>query len=259
MIYNQDGTCYDYFDFSVCSYAGTGIWILCPNNYTVCYSYNYLDATCCLADGEYCSQDPTVSQATCVPGVYIPSGEPIVCGGIVCGDAGNLCCNDANIGPTCYDQVDYTCQPSNVGSVLCPKQDNTFLSACGRACYDPSVYTCCSNNLYQTGQPNPCNSSTPTHTPSPSVTPAPSPTSTHTASPSASTCNCGANDACCVDVNLGPTCYDRTLFNCTEGSDGLKLCGFINGHAAACSTICFDISNYQCCGGERLIQKSQAC
>jgi len=61
----------------------------------------------------------------------------------VCG-ASDKCCNDVNLGPTCYDPIDYSCFSTSGHSVLCSSSD----AACGSICYDPREYSCSDNAIH---------------------------------------------------------------------------------------------------------------
>jgi len=129
------------------------------------------------------------------------------CGDHIC-PSENQCCVDANLGPTCYDPLSYSCVN---GDTLCGKG----LGACGSVCYDEINYFCCDGTIKQNGQS--CTSS---------GTPCPSP-----------------NDESLV-CNVGQTCHEASEVSvcCNAGeslcSAGAEIAGgcFNNATQTCCSS-----------------------
>jgi len=65
------------------------------------------------------------------------AANPRSCAQVKCG--GGQCCNDALLGPICFDKVKYSCPTDNKGSQsLC----GSGLNVCSGVCFNPAEYSC---------------------------------------------------------------------------------------------------------------------
>jgi len=150
------------------------------------------------------------SIAVFVLALHILTVRGIQCGCSSCPD-GNECCNDAVMGPTCYDPTGYSCANNGASTFrLCGQG----LGACGGACYDTSNYFCCNGQIAQNGQS--CSGAT---TAAPTSSPT---TAAPTNAPSTTPCygddtviQCAAGTVCCGNGTIFPSCMT---------DDGSKKC-----------------------------------
>jgi len=137
-------------------------------------------------------------------------------------------CDDARMGPTCYDPQSNSCPSGSCGPILCGFQEHGPDGACGTICYDYHTYLCCDNTLYNIndttapcypGQPSTIINAEPTTTPTTQA-----PTSSPTSAPPANNCpgaagtagvNCSEGTTCCGYGTMTPSCLP---------ADGSKKC-----------------------------------
>jgi len=232
------GSCYNPTAFSCNFNQNFNSWILCPGTSSACFSTSGNTAICCDEDAT-CHVNSTTGNPFCMssPNNPPPNQTQVHCGRLTC-LPGELCCNDIEYGALCYSNTTDQCINNQH---LCSVNDS-FCANTG--CFDPSVYVCCQDSgliqqkIYGCPPANPCQP------------------------PSGVSCGpaiCGADNLCCMDVTLGPVCYNSSNFVCVGNE---VLCGCApngNCNMGACGTICYDANLYICCEGNQVSQRAIGC
>jgi len=131
--------------------------------------------------------------------LFFVSSRALPCGSRTCG-GDNACCNDATMGPTCYDPLDYVCTSNGVGGyALCGSGEQ----ACGAACFPPQNYHCSNGQLMQGQQSE--STAAPTSAPTTAAPANNCPGAANTAG-----INCAADSTCCGAGTITPTCINNT-------------------------------------------------
>jgi len=175
--------------------------------------------------------------------LYISSSTAVQCGSNSC-PSENECCNDAVMGPTCYDPSGYVCADNGASALRLCGQDE---GACGSICFDSGNYFCCNGQIYQNGQT--CVSAATTASP-----PTASPTAAQSKANQNTTCSgdeatwqiqCEPGTVCCGNGTLYPSCMvDDGTKQCCEWYLGAtqcnatEVCGGQEGPGASSYALC---------------------
>jgi len=191
-----------------------------------CYDKN--GYFCCFNSGEICLHTDQQCKDRCATSTT-PTSPPVketcISRAPLCPN-NTLCCDDAKLGPICYDPTNQTCVD---GRVLCPANSDIPARACGLSCYNPFDSECCdpfTDKICRSDDPDciqtcsvPCGPSSN----SPVVT------------------NCPRGQLCCNDLILGPTCFSRKINRCSRAE---RLCDLFEDN---CGVQCFDPKFQICC------------
>jgi len=182
------------------------------------------------------------------------------CGNNICG-GDNACCDDARMGPTCYDPLDNGCVSNGLGTLtLCGEAEQ----ACGPVCFEPQNYFCCNGNLMQNGQS--CAGSPTTARPTSAAPTTASPTSSQTTAAPQNNCpgaadtpgvNCPAGSTCCGYGTMTPSCINNTdtsvkccvYYLSSTQCPADATCGGILGPGASSDALCGPAGSTFCDAG----------